>query len=80
MFENPTQITEIPESFVALKARLLRNKILQDTVDRVNPIRYATLSDSQRTEIAEYRQALLDVPTQSGFPTTISWPSQPSWL
>jgi hypothetical protein len=80
MFDNPIQITSIPESFVALKARLLRNKILQDTVDRVNPIRYAELTDVQRTEIAEYRQALLDVPTQSGFPTTISWPSQPSWL
>jgi hypothetical protein len=80
MFENPTQITEIPESFVALKARLLRNKILQDTVDRVNPIRYATLTDSQRTEIAAYREALLDVPQQSGWPTTIQWPTQPSWL
>jgi hypothetical protein len=80
MFDNPTQITEMPELFVALKARLLRNKILQDTVDRVNPVRYAELTTEQRTEIAEYRQALLDVPTQSGWPTTIEWPTQPSWL
>ena len=80
MFDNPIQITSTPESFVALKARLLRNKILQDTVDRINPIRYAELTDLQRTEISSYRQALLDVPAQSGWPTTIEWPTQPSWL
>jgi hypothetical protein len=80
MFDNPIQITSIPESFVALKARLLRNKILQDTVDRVNPIRYAELTDVQRTEIAAYRQALLDVPAQAGFPDQIQWPDQPTWL
>jgi hypothetical protein len=80
MFDNPIVITDIPESLIAFKARLLRNKILQDTVDRVNPIRYAALTDLQRTEIAEYRQALLDVPTQSGWPGTIEWPTQPSWL
>jgi hypothetical protein len=80
MFDNTIAITTIPESFVAMKARLLRNKILQDTVDRVNPIRYAELTDSQRTEIAAYRQALLDVPQQSGWPATIEWPTQPSWL
>ena len=80
MFDNPIQITSIPESFVALKARLLRNKILQHTVDRVNPVWYANLTAEQQAELAAYRQALLDVPAQSGWPTTISWPSQPSWL
>jgi hypothetical protein len=80
MFENPIQIAEAPQSFVALKARLLRNKILQETVDRVNPVRYAELNAEQRTELAVYRQALLDVPTQSGWPTAIVWPTQPSWL
>lgn len=33
-----------------------------------------TMSDEWRT----YRQALRNVPTQSGFPTSITWPVEPS--
>ena len=33
-----------------------------------------TMSDEWRT----YRQALRDVPSQSGFPNTITWPVEPS--
>jgi len=33
-----------------------------------------TMSDAWRT----YRQALRDVPAQSGFPTNVTWPVEPS--
>tara|TARA_R100001443_G_C3329042_1_gene171896 strand:- start:73 stop:417 length:345 start_codon:yes stop_codon:yes gene_type:complete len=33
-----------------------------------------TMSDDWKT----YRQALRDIPTQSGFPETITWPTKPS--
>ena len=33
-----------------------------------------TLSDAWRT----YRQALRDVPAQSGFPNDVTWPTKPS--
>ena len=49
-------------------------------VDRVNPVRYATLTDQQKTELAAYRQALLDVPQQVNFPTDVVWPAKPAWL
>lgn len=29
------------------------------------------------TEWANYRQALRDIPSQSGFPNTITWPTEP---
>ena len=29
------------------------------------------------TEMTDYRQALRDVPTQAGWPTTINWPTAP---
>jgi hypothetical protein len=60
-------------------ARNLRNNLLTH-VDRVNPVRYATLTPEQQTELAVYRQALLDVPQQTGFPTEVSWPAKPAWL
>ena len=33
-----------------------------------------TMSDEWRT----YRQALRDVPTQAGFPNSVTWPTKPS--
>ena len=35
------------------------------------------LSDSKKTEWKTYRQALRDVPAQSGFPNNITWPTEP---
>jgi len=60
-------------------ARQQRN-ILLSFVDRVNPIWYNSLTDSQKQEIADYRTALLNVPQQSEFPATIEWPTRPTWL
>lgn len=36
------------------------------------------LTDAKKAEWAIYRQALRDVPDQSGFPTDFRWPVQPS--
>ena len=49
-------------------------------VDRVNPIWYNSLSAEQQSELQAYRLALLAVPQQSSFPTTIEWPTRPLWL
>jgi hypothetical protein len=49
-------------------------------IDRVNPVWYATLNDPQQQELAQYRQALLDVPQQTGFPESVVWPAKPTWL
>jgi hypothetical protein len=66
----------IPDSS---RFRQTRNQLLND-VDRVNPIWYASLTQEQQTELQTYRTALLAVPQQSGFPTTIEWPTKPTWL
>lgn len=49
-------------------------------LDQVNPVRYAGLTDQQRQELQIYRQALLDVPQQPGFPQQLTWPAKPTWL
>lgn len=39
---------------------------------------WSGLSDTtMSSDMATYRQALRDVPSQSGFPWTVNWPSQP---
>lgn len=37
----------------------------------------APTSDEQRAAWATYRQALRDVPLQSGFPDNVTWPEEP---
>lgn len=43
-----------------------------------NPLRWATLSAEQQDAWAVYRQALLDVPQQAGFPNDVVWPVKPT--
>ena len=50
------------------------------TVDRVNAVWYASLAAEQHSELAQYRQALLAVPQQAGFPVDVVWPAKPTWL
>ena len=43
-----------------------------------NPLRWAELASDKQTEWSQYRTDLLNVPQQSGFPNTITWPTKPS--
>ena len=42
-----------------------------------NALRWAALDSDTQAEWATYRQALLDVPQQAGFPDSVIWPTQP---
>ena len=56
-----------------------RDNILTTVVDPLvsNPLRWADLTSATQAEWSTYRQALLDVPQQAGFPTNITWPESP---
>lgn len=58
----------------AMKQRYIRNVKLS-TSDWTQLEDY---SGSDKAAWATYRQALRDVPAQSGFPNTITWPDEPS--
>jgi hypothetical protein len=53
-------------------------KLLQE-VDPVvtNPLRWAELTEDKQAEWTQYRTDLLNLPAQSGFPNTITWPTKP---
>lgn len=51
--------------------RLERNSLLAETD-------YLALSDTTlSSDMATYRQALRDVTSQAGFPTSVTWPTKP---
>lgn len=64
----------------ALDIRQQRNNILTIVVDPMvsNPLRWASLSSTKQAEWTKYRTDLLNVPQQSGFPNSVTWPTEPS--
>lgn len=75
------QIVAIPEPSeeeLAAQARSQRDALIAAT-DYLMATDYP-LTDEKRQELTVYRQALRDVPEQSGFPTEIVWPIKPDWL
>lgn len=45
-----------------------------------NPLRWSGFSDEQQNALAVYRQALLDIPQQEGFPEDTRFPDKPDFL
>ena len=76
----PTQ--EELDAASAVNIREERDRRLVSEVDPVvsNPLRWADLSSQEQADVSAYRLALLDVPSQSGFPSTVSWPTPPACL
>jgi hypothetical protein len=68
---------EISEEEMITYIRNKRNRLLKKNVDRVNPIWWNTLSLEKQQEWTEYRQQLLNLPEQEGFPWNVQWPVKP---
>jgi len=71
---NPTPTPEQLEA----QARAKRDRLLRELdVIVSNPLRWAEFDEPTKQALADYRQALLDVPQQEGFPDDIVWPVNP---
>ncbi len=62
---------------LAAQVRAERDHRLRAQVDSVNAVRWAAMNDAEQQAWSTFRQALLDVPQQTGFPHSIDWPVQP---
>ena len=76
IFLGRTDAEKKAEKETEIKAK--RNRILLETVDRVNGIRWEAMTGDQKEAWREYRQALLDIPEQEGYPDTVVWPEMPA--
>lgn len=61
----------------AQEVRSERAVLLAQYVDNMNPVRWEAMSEPSKQKWREYRQALLDVPQQAGFPWNVVWPVVP---
>jgi hypothetical protein len=85
MAADPATASYVPPTQAELDAkqaqivRSTRDSSLASEVDPLvsNPLRWAGLTAEKQTAWTAYRQALLDVPQQSGFPHNVVWPTKP---
>jgi len=68
------------DAVAAANIRAERDNILSQIVDPLvsNPLRWSDLTSDKQSEWSQYRVDLLNVPQQSGFPNTITWPTEPT--
>ena len=66
------------DAAAASSVRAQRDSLLLE-VDAIagNALRWAALDADTQAAWAAYRQALLDVPQQAGFPHDVMWPTRP---
>jgi len=72
VWQQQWTVTELPVENASANVRAQRNQRLAETD-------WTQLSDSTNAAAwTDYRQALRDVPSQTGFPYEITWPTPPS--
>jgi hypothetical protein len=69
----------LKDAQVGKKVREERDLLLSERVDPLvtNPLRWNALTDAKQAEWTQYRTDLLNIPDQSGFPNTVTWPTKP---
>lgn len=65
-------------SELAAALRLQRNALLAAT--DFTQLADVPISSALRTDFADYRQDLRDVPQQGGFPSSVTWPTAPTYV
>ena len=58
-------------------ARAKRDSMLREYVDNMNPMRWESFNAADKLAWVTYRQNLLDVTSQAGFPDNVTWPDVP---
>lgn len=72
------QNNSLTDEQLANSLRQKRDRHLKVIVDSINYMRWSSMSQEEQTAWSAYRQALLDIPQQPGFPHDITWPQPPS--
>ena len=64
----------------ANEVRVKRDILLQTEVDPVvtNPLRWADMSTEEKESWSNYRNSLLNITEQTGFPHEVEWPVKPT--
>jgi hypothetical protein len=73
-----TQIEARDRGHALQDLRSTRDRLLRETVDTMNPIRWESMSEAERETWRAYRQALCDLPRNCADPLAPVWPTAPN--
>lgn len=64
---------------LAVEVRAYRDYLLVGEVDPIvsNSLRWAEMTEEKQAAWVQYRIDLLNISTQAGFPSNVTWPTQP---
>jgi hypothetical protein len=68
-----------PTELEGEKVKRIRSGLLSKYVDAVNQLRWSLLTPEQQAYLVQYRQQLLDITDQAGYPYDIIWPAEPDF-
>jgi len=54
-----------------------RDQLLKEGPDRINPLWWGSMTAQQQQSWSTYRQDLLDITQQPGYPAEVTWPVKP---
>jgi hypothetical protein len=78
-FDPPNNFEAFPAKEAVRRIREIRNQLLEESVDKINGVRWAAMTAEQQAAWTTYRKALLDI-TLGGtpiFPSKVVWPTKP---
>ena len=78
----PVEAIEVHIEKQKYRVRYRRDLLLRAHVDPIisNSFRFNSLDEGKKQELLNYRQELLDITLQEGFPLNINFPTKPSWI
>lgn len=76
-FNYSTKQWELNAGRAAVIAIAIRDQLLKDGPDRISPLWWSSMTPEQQQAWTTYRQDLLDITQQPGYPNAIIWPIKP---
>lgn len=76
-FNYQSRAWEADVALASLKAMSKRSELLANGPDRINPIWWSSMTQTEKDAWTSYRQALLDVTEQPNYPLQVDWPVKP---
>ena len=64
----------VPDWWYAQEVKKLRTQKLNDSVYKINPLMWQSMDQATQAAYSTYRQELLDITTQEGYPVNVTWP------
>ncbi|WP_396190114.1 phage tail assembly chaperone [Flavobacterium sp.] len=77
IFNYATKQWDFDTERTTLRALYRRDQLLAEGPDRISPVWWNSMTPEKQSEWSAYRQALLDITAQPGYPETIVWPEKP---